>query len=62
MRVDIPYDIKDKVTVDGDVSIVAVITAFTITLSNTQAKLEWVHCGDQRSAWIDLWRLSLWEG
>lgn len=63
MRISIPYDIGDHVMIDGDVSIKAVILAFMVVGKghNIRIEVSWTHNGSICSAWVEDWRLTLWE-
>lgn len=58
------YDNGDKVTIDGDKSIVAVVTGITLRGTSepflTQYDVAWFHNGQANSAWIEEWRLDPW--
>ena len=53
------FDIKDRVMIDGDITIVCSVVA--IRWSREQAlqyELGWMHEGRAEYAWFDEWRLS----
>lgn len=66
MKLDTIFDIGDKVTIDNDKSIVAVITGLTIRGAIPQAPLvqyeaSWFHNGNAQQAWIEEWRIEQWD-
>jgi len=52
------YEIGDRVHVDGDSSISAVVTAVLWRTENPQLEITWWHNGAQQSCWVADWRLS----
>jgi hypothetical protein len=48
----------DRVHIDGDVSIVATVTAILWRSTVTQLEVSWVHCGDIKTFWLEEWRLT----
>jgi len=54
-----PFDIEDRVVVDKDKSIVAVIVAILIESNgHISYKCSYFHEGRQELVWFDQWRLS----
>ena len=50
---------RDRVYIDGDRSIVAVITEFSFTeASMPTARAVWFSNGDSKEGWFEEWRLS----
>jgi hypothetical protein len=59
MNHDSKFAFGDRVIIDNDKSLVAVVTAFSFRLHGyAQIEVAWVHNGDTKSAWIEAWRLS----
>jgi hypothetical protein len=54
----LPFEFEARVHIDGDKSIVAVVTAFMISVDGLQVRVEWFANGDAKSAWIGERRLS----
>ena len=54
-----PFALRDRVTIDGDTSIVAVVTA-VCWRSDDGCSIEasWMHAGAIQTAWISPWRLA----
>lgn len=53
------FSFGDKVVIDRDQSLVAVVTAFSFRQPDYRTVgISYVHNGDSRSAWIEEWRLD----
>ena len=61
MRLDSRFRFGDRVIVDGDHSLVAVVTSILWKTTSCQLEIAWVHGGDLKSAYIDEWRLTAAE-
>lgn len=55
------FGFGDKVILDGDKSLVAVVIAILWRSSQCQIEVAWIHAGDAKSSYVDEWRLSLAE-
>lgn len=64
MQISTAYAIGDRVTIDRDESIVGVITGVCVrgTGLNLTYDINWFHCGQHQSAWIEEWRVNRWDG
>ena len=49
---------RDKVHVDDDRSITAIVTGFSFSESGVKVCLNWFANGDNKEAWFEEWRLS----
>jgi hypothetical protein len=53
------WDFRDRVLIDGDASIVGVVTAFMFRAPNPSlVEVSWVHNGEAKAAWFEEWRLK----
>lgn len=59
--VELPFGFGDKVYIDGDKSIIAVVTAFNFRTERCEVECAWFSNGDAKSAWFSSWRLSAVE-
>lgn len=57
-RYDIPFSIEDRVHIDGDKSITAVVIGVLFRRQGFQLEVAWFNGGSHRTAWIDLFRLT----
>lgn len=55
------FKLGDRVLIDGDASIVAVVTAYAWRGERAELEICWFHNGGQQSLWIGEWRLTLAE-
>lgn len=57
------WSFRDRVLIDGDTSIVGLVTAFQFRGDRGEPIVEvsWVHNGDVKTAWFEEWRLKLEE-
>lgn len=55
------FNLTEKVIIDGDRQVVAVITAISFRISGCKVEVSWWNHGDLKEAWVDEWRLSRWE-
>jgi hypothetical protein len=58
LRLDSRFKFGDRVIVDDDHSLVAVVTAILWKTTSCSVEVAWVHSGDLKSAYIDEWRLN----
>ena len=52
------WQFNDRVVVDGDSSIKAVVTAIAFRVTGRMIEVSWFHNGECRFAWIEEYRLS----
>lgn len=52
------FPIGDRVFIDGDTTLHAVVTAVLWRVERPQVECSWFHNGDSRCAWIEQWRLE----
>lgn len=63
MKVETLFDVGDKVIIDGDKSIVAVVTVIHIQGPNFFTyQVGYFHNGTMSDIILDEWRLDKWEG
>jgi len=58
---DCAFSLAEKVIIDGDKSIIGVVTAVTFRTTGTTIEVGWIHNGQANSGWFEEWRLSKWE-
>lgn len=56
--VELTFDLKTKVHIDGDKDIIGVITGYLLRVQGPQYEVSWFHNGAQHTAWIDEFRLT----
>lgn len=62
MKLVVPFEIGSPVEIDHDETFGGgYVLAYTWRGSGIQAEVAWLHNGEARSAWFDLWRLSVPE-
>jgi hypothetical protein len=63
MKIDIPFEVGDHVTIDGDRSICATVLGASISGKgdNVRLYLSWAHNGAMCSAEVEDWRIKLWD-
>lgn len=52
------FNLRQKVFIDNDKSLIAFIVAIMISSEGFQYKLGWIHNGEIKEFWIDEWRLT----
>lgn len=52
------FDFKDRVIIDGDDSVIGVVTGFAFTLGRYTVEVKWLHNGGAHETWFDEWRLE----
>ena len=53
------FDVRDRVHIDGDTTIIAAVLSIQIRESQRDLyELSWVHNGEVKTAWLDEWRLT----
>jgi hypothetical protein len=52
------FNLLDRVTIDGDSSLVAIITGFAFYGSRAEVQISYVHSGDIKSVWLIESRLA----
>lgn len=63
MQFESRFKFDDRVTIDGDDSIVGTITGFCFrTTRSPTAEVSWFHNGDAKTGWIEESRLTLAVG
>jgi hypothetical protein len=50
--------LQQRVFVDGDRSLTAVVTGLLWRTERAEVEISWVHNGDIKSAWVAPWRLK----
>jgi hypothetical protein len=53
-----PFDIRDRVIIDGCDRLIATVTAVLWRTHNPLIEVSWID-GPSRTAWIEPWRLEL---
>lgn len=61
MKNSCPFSLAEKVIMDGDDSIVAVVTAVMFETTGCSIKVSWISDGQIRREWVEDWRISKWE-
>ena len=65
MEIKTLFDLGDQVTIDRDrqCGVVGVVLAVNIQGMglNVSYDVSWMHQGNLQSAWIEEWRLTLWQ-
>jgi hypothetical protein len=52
------WNFRDRVWLDGDESIIGIVTAFQFRETrNPIVEVSWMHNGDAKAAWFEEWRL-----
>lgn len=52
-------DFNDRVSIDGDLSLIGCVTSFQFRASGyISVEVSYVHNGDSKAAWIEDWRLT----
>lgn len=59
MRFETAFSLLDRVTIDNDPSLVAIITGYAFYGSRAEVQISYVHNGDIKSAWVTEDRLTL---
>lgn len=49
---------RDRVIIDGDTSIIGVVTGFQFRIGYLIVEVSWVHDGAAQTAWLEEWRLQ----
>lgn len=52
------FTIGQRVNIDNDTSIKAIVTALQFTHKPTLILVEWFSNGDLKTAWVEEWRLT----
>lgn len=53
-----PFDIGDRVLIDGDKDIKGVVTGILFRPSNVEIEVSWLHNGSLQTAWVAAFRLA----
>lgn len=54
-----PYNVRDKVHIDGDESIVAYVVGFCWENGESgKVQVSWLHNGDAKLVWLEEWRIT----
>jgi hypothetical protein len=54
------FDIGNRVTIDGDASLVGTVSGFLWRKPRGMlVEIAWIHSGSSHEVWIDEWRLEL---
>lgn len=61
MKIQTLFDMGDQVIIDNDKDILVIVLACTIRGNNVAYEVSWFNNGQLQSAWVEEWRLSLWE-
>jgi hypothetical protein len=61
MRFESAFDFRDRVTIDGDGSLIATVTGFFFREGMLLVECCWLANGDSRQANIEEWRLTLYK-
>lgn len=56
-----PFGIGDKVRIDGNGGFTGTLTALTFRNENPLAEVSWLADHQSRSAWVEMWRVTLAE-
>lgn len=55
------FNRQDEVTIDGDDSIKAFVSAVMFRDKHVSYEVNWMHNGQSYCAWIEEWRLEAWD-
>lgn len=63
MKIDTRFSITDHVSIDNDKSVKGIILGISIRGigANVTYDVGWMNNGQSYSAWIEEWRLMIWE-
>lgn len=61
MKNDCAFSLTEKVYMDGDKSIVAVVVAVMFETTGCSVRVSWISDGQIHREWVEDWRLSKWE-
>lgn len=56
-----PFSIGDRVTIDGDRDLKARVIGVLFRYGGVQIEVAWLHNGDAKTSWIELFRLEAAE-
>jgi hypothetical protein len=57
-QLDTPFSFGARVLIDGDRSVVAVVTGFLWRSTICTIEVSWMNSGAVQTAWLEQWRLS----
>lgn len=56
------FNYQDRVTIDGDDTLIGVVTGFSFRSSGYYTiEISWINNGSSQAVWIEDWRLKLHE-